>query len=209
MINHVTEWLGAYHDGELRGARLGQVEQHLSECATCRAELNEIRSLSVLLHETKEGDFLSTERFVANLSLNMPRRPAQDRSRNMLNIGWWLVPISLLGIWLFVTITMSLGSLLSFGVNSGLIGRDMAWLEGNPLQMNWYPAAMDLIGSQLGAPGQAAISILNDAQLFMVQLVGSLLPQVVLAVFYLGWLFVWWLRHQAQASQNSASFSQS
>ena len=38
------------------------MEQHLSECATCRAELNEIRSLSVLLHETKEGDFGGEEK---------------------------------------------------------------------------------------------------------------------------------------------------
>jgi anti-sigma factor RsiW len=209
MIKHVTEWLGAYHDGELHGARLHQVEQHLVECATCQAELDEIRSLSALLHETKEGDFLSAERFAANLSLNMPRRPVQDRPRSMLNIGWWLAPVSLLGVWLFVNITISMGSLLSFAVNAGLIGHDAAWLKGNALQMNWYSAATNLFGSQLGAPGHAALTMMNDAQLFLAQLVGSLLPQIVLAVLYLGWLFSWWLRHQAQAAQISSSFFQS
>ena len=31
MPEHVTDWLGAYMDGELRGLMLHKVEEHLSE----------------------------------------------------------------------------------------------------------------------------------------------------------------------------------
>jgi len=51
MNEHVTEWIGAYHDGELRGARLLQVESHLLDCAACQAELDALSALSTLLQE--------------------------------------------------------------------------------------------------------------------------------------------------------------
>ena len=66
MTKHVTEWLGPYHDGELHGARLRQVEQHLSECTECKNELEEMKGLSALLHEAPPAaHFLPTERFVS------------------------------------------------------------------------------------------------------------------------------------------------
>jgi anti-sigma factor RsiW len=41
--------LGAYHDGELDAATRSMLEQHLSECVDCAAELARIRHLSRLL----------------------------------------------------------------------------------------------------------------------------------------------------------------
>ena len=55
MSEHVTEWLNAYLDGELHGARLRQVENHLAECAECRAELDECAELSALLQRNRPG----------------------------------------------------------------------------------------------------------------------------------------------------------
>jgi len=209
MTDHVTEWLGAYHDGELRGARLRQIEQHLGKCATCQAELDELRNLSTMLQDTaSNGDFLLTERFVANLALRLPRQSEQPQLHKALKIGWWLIPVGLLGIWLFIDITLSLSSVVMLAADFGLLGRNLAWLQGDPLQMQWFATAMDLFGNQLGAPGRAILSVLNDANLFCAQLVGRLIPQSILAVSYLGWLLSWWLRHQPQPSQSSGSFSQ-
>jgi anti-sigma factor RsiW len=36
MDEHVHAWLEAYHDGELHGRRLEQVEDHLARCVECR-----------------------------------------------------------------------------------------------------------------------------------------------------------------------------
>jgi anti-sigma factor RsiW len=48
MSTHVSEWLNAYHDGELRGNRLQYVETHLAECELCQAELESLDNLSDL-----------------------------------------------------------------------------------------------------------------------------------------------------------------
>ena len=68
MAEHVTEWLGAYHDGELGAAAARKIEAHLAECGACRAELEEIRRLSDLLKdEILEENFILADRFAANV----------------------------------------------------------------------------------------------------------------------------------------------
>ena len=210
MANHVTEWLGAYHDGELRGARLHQVEQHLSACAACQAELDEMRNLSALLQEAAPiGELIPTERFVSNLALSLPRQPEQSQPRDALAIGWWLIPVGLLGIWLFINIAFSLSSVATLVANTDLVSSNLTWLRGNSLQMEWFANALNLFGHQLGAPELETLAVLNNANVFIAQLAGSLIPQILLAVAYLGWLFSWWLRHQQQPASNSGSYSQS
>lgn len=57
--------IGAYHDGELSEARRAEVEQHLSDCAACSAELEELRRLSAWV-ESDEAEAISP-RFIAEL----------------------------------------------------------------------------------------------------------------------------------------------
>jgi hypothetical protein len=206
MANHVSEWLGAYHDGELYGARLHQVEAHLAGCTTCQTELDEIRGLSDLLHSQElVDDFLPTERFVDNLALQLPRQAEQHPVRPAIKTLWWLAPIGLLGIWLCVDITRNLSTLLTLAVDTGLFNGNLAWLGGNPIQMGWFTTAMDLFSDQLGGLAVEILARLNDAHLFLVQLAGNLIPYLIIAVGYLGWLVAWWLRHQGQPSQNEYS----
>jgi hypothetical protein len=203
MPKHVTEWLGAYHDGELNSARLRQVEGHLAECAECQAELDGMQGLSALLRETAPtGEFIPTERFVSNLTLNLPRQPEQVQSRKWLEISWWLIPVSLLGTWVFIQITVSLSSVFTAAVDAGLLGSNLSWFQGNPPQMEWFATTMNLFGNQLGLTGRVVLAELNDASLFVAELTGRYLWQVFLAMSYLGWLVAWWLRHQRQSSQN-------
>jgi len=209
MPKHVTEWLGAYHDGELNSARLRQVEGHLAECAECQAELEGMQGLSALLRETAPADeFLPTERFVANLTLNLPRQPEQPQPRKLLEIGWWLIPFSVLGMWIFLQITFSLSSLALAASDTGLLGNNLSWLQGNPLQTGWFVTIMNLFGSQIGFTGQSILSFLNDSDLFIQNLTGQFFWQALLAVSYLGWLASWWLRRRPP-SQNPGNFSQS
>lgn len=199
MSDHINQWLGAYHDGELRGNRLHQVEKHLEECGACRAELDELRSLTFLLRDTDpEANFIPTDRFVANLVLSLPRSTTtpQPPARNALQIGWWLVPVGLLLAMFFVNITISLSSAASLASNSGLIGAGLPWTQEGSLQMGWFIRAMDLFGSRLSEPGQVILSAANEVNVFIAQLVRPFIPQVLLAAGYLGWLLAWWLRSQ-------------
>lgn len=206
MADHVTEWLEAYHDGELKGARLHRVEAHLAECTPCQAALDEIQSLSSLLqlHEPGE-DFLPTERFVANLALRLSRQGEPAPTHPALKTAWWLLPIGVLGIWLCVDITHSLSAILILAVDSGLFNGNLAWLHANPLQMGWFATAQNLFQGQLDGLGFEILAWLSDANLFLVQLARNLIPYLVLAVGYLGWLASWWLRHQGQPSKNASN----
>jgi hypothetical protein len=200
MVKHIIPWLNAYLDGELPDGRLRQVERHLTECDECQAELGQMRKLSALLHEAAPTDeFLPTERFVANLALNLPRQPAQAQPRRALEIGWWLIPIGALGVWLFFQITFSLSSVVLAISETGLLGNGSSWLQGNLPQARWFSLAMDLFGGQIGFTGRFILSVFNDLSLFIQDLTSRFIWQALFATLYLGWLASWWLRQSNQA----------
>ena len=189
MSEHVNEWLSPYFDGEMHGARLRQVENHLGECAQCRAELERMQELSSLLQGTAPaGEFIPTERFVSNLSLNLPRQPEQPQTRKVLEIGWWLIPVGVLGIWAFLQVTFSLSALVQTASDAGLFGSTFAGFQGNPSQTEWFRTLTEIFGGQPGFTGQMLFSTLNNADLFIHNLTGQFLWQVILGVIYLGWL---------------------
>jgi len=200
MVKHVTPWLSAYLDGELPDAQLRQVEKHLAECDECQAELEQMQKLSALLHETAPTDeFLPTERFAANLTLNLPRQPAQSQPRKALEIGWWLIPVGALGVWLFFQITFALSSVILTVSETGLLGSGLSWLQGNLPQARWFSLAMDLFGGQLGFTGKFILSAFNDLSLFIQDLTSRFIWQALFATLYLGWLASWWLGQSNQA----------
>ena len=205
MTEHIKQWLNAYLDGELRSARIGQVENHLAECAECNAELDEMRRLSALLRDTAPvGEFISTERFVSNLTLNLPRQPEHSQPRKVLEIGWWLTPVGILGTWLFLQVTSLLSRLVLTASNAGLLGNTFTSFKGNPPQTLWLETLARLFGNQPGF-----ISTLNKADLFIQNIQGAFIWQALLAIIYLVWLVSWWFRQQNQSSNSETAEFQS
>ena len=89
MNEHVTPWLAAYHDGELKGRRLRQVEDHLAHCTACSAELDQLQMLRELLQENPvAAGLLPTDRFVAQVGLRIPRHPEKPAWQRVLETGW-------------------------------------------------------------------------------------------------------------------------
>ena len=84
MSRHVTNWLGGYLDGELKGLRLRRVEAHVAQCAACRGEVEALRDLVALLKESPPVEGLTPpERFAAQIELRLsprPERPATPRA---------------------------------------------------------------------------------------------------------------------------------
>jgi len=201
MVKHITPWLNAYLDGELSAAQLRQVEKHLAECDECQAELEQMRNLSALLHETvSTEDFLSTERFVSNLTLNLPRRPEHSQPRKVLEIAWWLIPVGALGVWLFFQITFSLSSVVLNISETGLLGSGLSSLQANPSQTGWFSLTMDLFGGQLGFTGKLILSAFNELNLFFRDMTSRFILQALFATLYLGWLASWWWRRSDHVS---------
>lgn len=109
MSQHITDWLAAYHDGELHGARLFQVETHLLECPTCEAELEALKALSMALQKNPAMPARTPpERFVAQVRLRA--RPPSPPT--LLWRAWLFVPLSVLGIGAFLHAALIVSSLV-------------------------------------------------------------------------------------------------
>jgi hypothetical protein len=201
MVNHVSEWLGAYLDGELRGPRLRQVEDHLAECAACRSELESLGDLSALLRETPPaGDFTPAARFVSNLTLRLPNRPRPEASRRVLQAGWWLVPLGILVAWVFLQTLSLVTSLFATADQAGLLGSAAVWLETGHLHTTWFVTVLDLFGRQLGENGLAVLADLDQTDLLVQGIASQFIWQLAVVGLYWGWLALWWNRHQRQAA---------
>jgi anti-sigma factor RsiW len=103
MIEHVLDWIGAYHDGELHGDRLRWVEVHLRTCAACQSELVALQNLSVRLQASPPMPARTPpEQFVAQVRLRLPPRgtPVPGRQRLRQAAGLWL-PLGVLALWAF------------------------------------------------------------------------------------------------------------
>ena len=197
MNEHVTPWLGTYHDGELKGRRLRQVEDHMAHCATCRAELEELRALSLLLQESPAPDGLTRpDRFVAQVGLRLPRRPAQPVWKRALEAGWRLAPVGLLGAWVFVQTV--------FIVARVIMGTLWAGLEGD-LVAGWLPAAqpglslaklLSSSGASLNDVGHTALRLLGNGGPLGWGVALNVVSLTVIGLLYWSWLASWWARRQ-------------
>src|SRR5512138_2581577 len=121
MDEHVQAWLEAYHDGELHGRRLQQVEDHLARCAECQREIEKLGVLSALLREDPApSNLTSPERFVAQVGLRLPRQQEGAGRQRAFRTGWQVIPLMLFGAWVFVQALFFMVGLLLVGLSLGL-----------------------------------------------------------------------------------------
>lgn len=194
MSKHVTEWLNAYLDSELKDSQVQQVEAHLVECETCREELESLARLSSLLHKVPAPEFTSPERFAAQVNLRLPRRQMSASRNTFLEVGWWMIPVGLLGVWVFIGTSTLISSMLSTANSMGLMSGLSNWLDfGSTSEAYW--------STTLGQFGVLSGNGLNWAAMTEA-LTRTSLPQIALnvsiALLYLGWMAIWWARHQRQ-----------
>jgi len=110
---HVLEWMGAYHDGELRGPRLRAVEAHLEACPACRAELEGLQALSArVLAAPPMPARTAPEQFVAQVGLRLAPRPvtATGRARLRQAAGLW-APLGVVALWAWGQAALLVGGL--------------------------------------------------------------------------------------------------
>jgi anti-sigma factor RsiW len=182
MTLHVLEWLAAYHDGELTPNRQRQVNEHLQDCQTCRAELDAIDGLSSLLKADPAPQQTPPQRFAAQVQLRLPRiTPLPRRSADQLP-RWVLgAPLVLIVVWAFLQAAL--------WVTSFLLTAD--WALGGLAELfnNWIASEslFESIGNLL----------LLDAAL----LLGT-------AVLWATWMAFWWAWKQSQSLKQSSIYIQ-
>jgi predicted anti-sigma-YlaC factor YlaD len=196
MSNHVTEWLNAYLDDELKNGRLDQVEKHLAECEECQAELESLQNVSSLLHEVPAPEFISSERFASQVSLRLPHEQPRATKRKAQEMGWWMIPVSLLMLWVLIGTSEVVSNVISTADRLGLLtlGDTPTWLVTVlPSETAW--------SGTLGEFGLLSGDSLQWAELTE-SFTRNKLPQIVLqaaiALLYLSWIAIWWARQKSQ-----------
>ena len=197
MSDHITNWLGAYLDGELKGRRLYQVETHLAECQLCRAELESLQGLSGLLHEVPAPEFTPNERFVAQVNLRLPHRPVVDTRRRLLEVGWWMVPVGLLAVWVFINTAALLGDAVSVAKNFGILDSATASFISAPSDTANVTSTLGQFGMLQGNSLQWVETTENFTRNLLLQII----LQVSVALLYLTWILVWWARQTRQMNE--------
>jgi predicted anti-sigma-YlaC factor YlaD len=164
MKQHVEKWLAAYHDGELDGKQLKQVEAHLEACQPCRRELEKLAVLrSLLLLSPEPEGLLPAERFVAQVGLRLPRRSHQTPLRQGLGLAWRAVPFFLFTAWIFIQVVIT--------------------------QSGWLQALVDLgLWDELATLGASAVPDAGTLLLWDLALSG------LIGIALLGWVASWWMR---------------
>lgn len=193
MNEHVIPWLGAYHDGELKGHRLRQVENHLAECAACSAELAQLQMLRELLQESPAAEgLLPAGRFVAQVGLRMPRHPEKPAWQRVLETGWRLAPAGLIGAWAFVQAVFIVAGIALIVLQVG-VGIDVLGLEVS--RETWFTAGLGFLGAELSDASRTLLHLLSTLSQGIVLYITAL---IVIGLVYWSWLATLWARHQHQ-----------
>jgi anti-sigma factor RsiW len=194
MSKHMTEWLNAYLDGELRGIRLLDVEAHLAECQACQEELQSLQGLSALLRKVPLPESISSERLAAHVNLRLPRQPIAATKSRALEIGWWMMPVGLMAVWIFISTAILVSGMVSTAGEIGLLGKASAWLGTGSSTETYWAAALGQFGILSGNSLQWA----EVTEAFTRTAVPQIAWQVSIALLYLSWIAIWWARQRRQ-----------
>jgi len=202
MDEHVNQWLGAYLDGELNADKQRMVEAHLETCRSCRAELEELKSLSNLLETTAKKNSLAPDaRFAAQVALKLPRRQEQPLAATIVRIGWWLAPAGILGAWVFLQAVLVVSGLAQVAGLAGSQSGSLAWLSGLNGQNAITSAVLSLVDGRLGQTASSLLYYLGNGTDLGWNLVVPVVFQAALALLFASWLAAWWFRNYSKRSK--------
>lgn len=197
MIEHVTRLLGAYYDGELRGKRLNDVQEHLAACESCQGELVQLQALSntLALHPAP-SDLTSNDRFVAQVALRMPRSPEQPAIKRAFNFGWKAAPVGILGVWAFVQSLLIVSGILFLLMRLGFNLQPMTGLlspQSGRLSLGMF---FGFEGESMGELGRTALEILGNGGPLGWGPMFYLALMLILGLLYFSWMASWWVHHR-------------
>jgi predicted anti-sigma-YlaC factor YlaD len=198
MPDHVTEWLNAYLDSELKNGRLQMVEAHLAQCEACQAELEALRDVSRLLHKIPKPEFIPVERFTTQVNLLLPNRPVAAAGSKLFELGWWMIPVGLLAAWIFISTAVLVSNMVSTANSFGFLDNTTAsWVSGSSESVSWT-SALGRLGLMENNGLQQWFEITEGySRNFLPQFIW----QIAIALLYLTWIAIWWARQTRQARQ--------
>jgi hypothetical protein len=153
--------------------------------------------VSALLQEVPAPEFTANERFVSQVNLRLPQRKARVAPNNIMEAGWWMIPVGILAVWVFISTAILLSNVVSVADSLGLLDTNTAaWIAAPPERTD-VTSTMRQFGMLNGYSLQWAETTENVTR--------NAWPLIVLhgsvALLYLAWFAIWWARHTRHARQ--------
>jgi hypothetical protein len=153
--DRVDPLLTKYHDNELSLGLSRQVEQHLEACLACRAELQRLHRLSVLLTGCPLPRTLTrAEEFWSQMAVRLPNRSS---TRQNPSWAWLAVPTSLIlalvvlqGLLILTGTLISMASLAEWGGTDLSLWFSRLFVERNATRLVTGSAVRPYVLSVLG-----------------------------------------------------------
>ncbi len=184
-----TEWLEAFFDQELDPIQHQAFEQHLITCDRCRVNLDtqavlrrKLRSLPDIVSAK------SNQRFLTEVKLMAQRRDSKPLHTYSANVFGYLIPLSLL---------LTLIAVQIYGWFIGIVGL--------------IPGANQFIISNISAVFTSSyglssvfslfsfdLRLFGIGSLFRWNLINQITAVAALAVLYVVWMGLWFLKNQRQ-----------
>ena len=148
MDKHVTDFMiGAYLDGEMVGEQLEEFETHLVSCEACRQMADEMDALNNLLDAYPAFDMpVSAKSFTRDVLNRIDTESEKNTFRVILEAGWWMIPLVLIGAWVFLQTFSLVGSGFAVLVNNGVFGDTSSWLSLETESTLWIQLASNFKG---------------------------------------------------------------
>jgi hypothetical protein len=197
MNEHVTEFLGAYLDGELESGLEKQVRSHLDICRDCRKELAALQSLSHLL-QSDPNPATDPAAFTDRLEAQLPARPDKTSASLNRQTILWLIPLVVLILGFVSRMVINLAGFLFFTGQSGILGDAVRNLFTNGWLLFEAPSLITILSSLLDVN---LSTILPGVESFWQIAVGILEELAWLGALFLvcgAWLVTIWNRHVIQ-----------
>ena len=142
-------------------------------------------------------EFPSSERFATQINLLLPQKRTSTPNSRLFEVGWWMIPVGLLAVWVFISTAALLGDAMNTAKNFGILDSMTASFITTPSETVEVTSTLGQFGVLQGNSLQWAETTENFTR--------GLFPQIVLqvsvALLYLTWFAVWWARHTRQISE--------
>ncbi|HSK88586.1 MAG TPA: hypothetical protein VK880_09530, partial [Anaerolineales bacterium] len=107
--------------------------------------------------------------------------------------GWWMIPVGLIGSWVFLSTSFLVNDILSAASRLGVFAGVFDWLAFDPASQAYWSATLGQIGVLSGdLLDWAAIT-----EAFTRTSLLQIILQISIGLLYLSWLAVWWARRRS------------
>jgi hypothetical protein len=156
--------------------------------------LESLGNLSNLLHEVPTPKFITPGRLASQVNLRLPHKQSAVSRGQILEIGWWMLPVGLLATWAFVVTSTALSEILFEANHFGLLSGISNWLAFGSSNGIYLSTTF----GQAGLLSGKGLNLAEATETFTRISLPQISLQISIALLYLSWIAIWWTRHQRQ-----------